>query len=415
MGKLFVAIAMCVIALAACSPPRAAETPLPPADLTRMSHARHAQLACTECHRGDARPGSQDHEPCDRGECHGKAFLEAPSALCRACHLAVVPTGSASIVAPLRPYPDTDSYRAEPAMFAHRTHLDAARMESRAGFHVACADCHVRDSQLVHPDHATCARCHAAEVKLQGAPTMGDCTRCHSATTRVRARGRLIQGDLRFEHSTHRTDRHGDAIRCEECHTATAQSPSYEDHAPPSIATCVNCHDDTERTPETMRMRICETCHATKESKLITLAPRDHLPLTERPLDHTLAFRRDHAESAARDTARCATCHTQMSGNAHDACDECHQTMVPADHRITWNEYDHGPEAIADRQRCARCHVPEMCTACHAQRPRSHGAAGSYLVDHGASARIDMIACVTCHTESYCDRCHAGRSSPRRP
>ena len=402
-----------VVALVACTPPRIAETPLPLADQTRMSHARHAQLACTECHRGDARPGSQDHEPCDRGDCHAKEFLTAPGALCRACHTRV----TAGADAPLRPYPDDDSYRAEPATFSHRTHLDSGRMEGRTGFHVACVDCHVRDGGLVHPDHAACARCHAAEVKLTGAPNMNDCARCHAPTTRLRARGRLIHDDLKFGHDVHRVDRRGDPIHCEECHSATSGATGYDDHPPPTIAPCVGCHDDSQRAPNAVAMRACETCHTRRASTLTTLAPRDHLPLTERPLDHTLAFRRDHAESAARDPQRCATCHTQMSGNGHDACDECHQTMVPADHRITWREYDHGPEAVADRTRCARCHVEQLCTACHAQRPRSHGP-GDFGTAHAGAARIDLRPCVTCHEpEAFCGRsgCHeSSKPTPRR-
>jgi len=159
-----------------------------------------------------------------------------------------------------------------------------------------------------------------------------------------------------------------------------------------------------------MRMRVCETCHAERTERALSLAPRNHLPATERPLDHTIAFRRDHAEAAERDAARCGACHTQMSGNAHNACDECHQSMRPADHRITWRELDHGSEAAADRDRCARCHVVEFCTACHMQRPASHGYAGSFVGDHGPLARINVRTCLTCHVETYCEQCHTARS-----
>ena len=55
-----------------------------------------------------------------------------------------------------------------------------------------------------------------------------------------------------------------------------------------------------------MRMRACEICHRERSERLTALAPRNHLPLTERPLDHTIAFRRDHGEAAAHDGARCA-------------------------------------------------------------------------------------------------------------
>jgi hypothetical protein len=100
-----------------------------------------------------------------------------------------------------------------------------------------------------------------------------------------------------------------------------------------------------------------------------------------------------------------------MSGNGRDNCDECHQTMRPADHNITFRELDHGPEAAANRDRCARCHVVEFCTACHQQRPRSHGFPGSFLQIHGGSARVNVRACMTCHDpQTYCQRCHTQRS-----
>ena len=157
-------------------------------------------------------------------------------------------------------------------------------------------------------------------------------------------------------------------------------------------------------------MRECVMCHSERRIGARTpVVPRNHLPATERPLDHTLAFRRDHVEAAEHNPARCAACHTQMSGNARDACDECHQTMRPADHVITFRELDHGAEAAADRERCARCHVVEFCTACHRQRPRSHGFYGTFNMEHGALARVDVRPCLTCHNErQFCEQamCH---------
>jgi hypothetical protein len=287
-------------------------------------------------------------------------------------------------------------------------------MEDRVGFHVTCTDCHARGAAgLARPDHAACARCHAPEVALAGAPRMADCAACHQPSSRLRVQRRLIRDDLHFDHVRHRTDRRGGTIRCESCHTQTEHADERRDHPAPRVESCVGCHDDSARTPVVMRMRICETCHRQRSETLTSIAPRNHLPLTERPLDHTIAFRRDHAGAAERDGARCAACHTQMSGNPQQACDECHQTMVPADHRITFRELDHGAEAAADRERCARCHVVEFCTSCHRQRPRSHGMATGFWTEHGRSARIDLRPCVTCHSESFCAPCHAG-SAPRR-
>jgi hypothetical protein len=392
-----------------CTPPRIRDAPVPAVDKTRLSHPQHAQIGCVECHRMGSRPGSDDHQPCDRGNCHQKEFHEPPGDLCKVCHTAV---RSNPLAAPLRPYPSDDAWQAEPPRFSHKAHLDAARLESRVGFHVACVDCHVRDGKLARPDHAVCARCHAAEASLGTSLGMTKCAGCHDHGAQQRTRARLIRDDLRFDHDHHRADRRGIAIRCDQCHAQSASATGYADHDPPRIATCVGCHDDTDRTPDQQRMRSCETCHTTRTQRLTTLAPRNHLPATERPLDHTLAFRRDHVGPAESDASRCAACHTQMSGNPRDACDECHQTMRPADHRITWRELDHGPDAVADRTRCARCHVIEFCSACHAQRPRSHGFSGTFTGDHGPLARINVRACLTCHGENYCLVCHLG-STPR--
>ncbi|HEX3758459.1 MAG TPA: cytochrome c3 family protein [Kofleriaceae bacterium] len=405
-------IAVVVVLAAACTPQRGAEAPQPAHDDSRISHPQHARIACEACHRGTARPGGDQHRPCDDGACHRADFLGAPTRLCEVCHVQVTP---APLAAPLKPYPVEDAWQSEPSRFSHRRHLDAAAMEDRVGFHVTCTDCHARrDSGLARPDHAACARCHAPEVALAGAPRMADCAACHEHGSRLRVRHRLIQDDLHFDHTRHTTDRRGGTIRCEECHTQTVRADEYGDHVPPRVESCVGCHDDSDRTPGVMRMRICETCHRRRTETLTSIAPRNHLPLTERPLDHTLAFRRDHAPAAEHNAARCATCHTQMSGNPQQACDECHQTMLPADHRITWRELDHGVEAAADRERCARCHVAEFCTSCHRQRPLSHGMAGSFLTEHAHLARIDIRPCIACHSESFCAPCHTGQS-PRRP
>jgi hypothetical protein len=222
-----------------------------------------------------------------------------------------------------------------------------------------------------------------------------------------RTRQRLIKDDLHFDHDRHKNDRKGKPIKCEQCHTDAAKSTSFADHVPPRVQSCVTCHDDSDRTPGEMRMRVCQTCHTQRQTTLTTLAPRSHLPATERPLDHTLAFRRDHAEVAERDASRCATCHIKMSGNPKQACDECHQTMEPSDHRITWRELDHGTEAASDRDRCATCHVVEFCTACHQIRPRSHGLKYDFQTEHGRLARVNLRSCLTCHAERECTECHA--------
>jgi hypothetical protein len=372
----------------------------------RFPHERHDTIACADCHDAAAVaagvvqiPGARDHAPCDQGQCHQAAFETAPGPLCRVCHLAVDVTGTGA--PDMVPYPRSGGYRVIPARFSHRLHLDADLVERAVGFHVSCGDCHTQPPAGTADapssgGHAECARCHAAEVGLPRAPTMADCTGCHDVKTRVeRHRRRVITGDLHFDHANHQKDVRGQAVRCVTCHQGTATASTRDEDPAPTVAACVACHDDSARVPAGMRMRSCETCHSGIAENIGKLAPRSHLPATERPIDHTLAFRRDHGEDARRDSRRCANCHTQMSGNANAACDECHQVMRPGDHNVLFRELDHGTAASTDPARCATCHVVDYCIACHTQRPRSH--LFDWSESHRYRARANVRACYVCH------------------
>ncbi len=398
---------MAILATLGAGACRRAKPPPPPplvAGPDRFPHGAHPDLSCPSCHdpaaiqAGEARPpGDDEHAPCDQGRCHGDAFREPPGPMCRVCHLSVDPTGERK--SPLRPFPTDDPVRNLPSRFSHAAHLDDDRMEDAVGFHVACSDCHggAEAERPAAADHGACARCHADEVGLGGGPPLSDCNGCHQDSTSARQPRRLITGDLRFSHQMHRTDARGERIGCEVCHVETQAAVTGEGHPPPSIAACVACHDDAARVPVARRMRICETCHSQKADTIGALAPRSHLPGTERPIDHTLAFRRDHRAEAA-DALRCAGCHQMMSGSPRSACDECHQVMRPTDHSVLWREYDHGSDAVVNSDRCATCHVVDYCTACHRRPPRSHAPLGSFGTgDHGDLARQNPRSCLTCH------------------
>ena len=404
-ASVIVAIAVAVAAaLGGCKSRPPLEPPPLVAGPGRFPHEAHGELGCPACHdvaavqAGTARmPGSDQHAPCDRGQCHADAFAREPGPVCRICHAAVDPTGAGR--SPLRPFPADDQVRNLPSRFSHARHLDDDAMERAVGFHVACADCHLDGASEVPTasGHAPCARCHADEIGLAGAPAMTECTRCHEPTAAARFPRKLITGDLRFAHELHLIDARGERIRCETCHAGTDQAGSTARHPPPPTSACVACHDDATRVSPTKRMRICSTCHVGRQGSIGTLAPRSHLPATERPADHTLAFRRDH-RAEAEDATRCATCHTMMSGRPRAACDECHQAMRPTDHTVLWREYDHGADAVVDRDRCATCHVVDYCTACHRRPPRSHLPRGAFAAsDHGDLARQNPRACITCH------------------
>jgi hypothetical protein len=403
--------------LAACGPPppgpQVAEAE--PAAL-RFPHERHSKVQCTECHNQESvlggrlrRPGSDDHAPCDRAQCHRKAFLGPPGELCSICHEAVDITHAGQ--SPLVPYPPAIDQPQMPSSFSHTLHLDFAAMEETLGFHVSCTDCHTLNDNLSlnRPGHSACTRCHAPESTPKDAPSLKQCQGCHRQQALSPAPRRLIRGDVHFAHERHRADRRGKLIPCSTCHATTREANQRGKHKAPQMRSCVDCHDDTNRVPRTKRMRICETCHATRTAGLGSLAPRSHLPATERPADHTGAFRRDHADDARADAPRCARCHTSLSGSARDTCDECHQVMRPSDHVVTWREFDHGPEAATRNDRCQTCHQVDFCVACHSQRPRSHFPIGAFTNGgHGTQAVMNPRACLTCHRIDNCTPCHRG-------
>ncbi len=395
------------VAVAGCRGPQIQNAaPIAETEEGRFPHTQHAKEPCVSCHSLSAvlagrlaRPGSRDHAPCDRDQCHRKDFLRPPGKLCAVCHAKVDPTKPGSSVP--APYPPEHGPRTLASRFSHSAHLDYGAMEKQVGFHVSCTDCHIFDASdvLKRPGHAVCERCHAPGAAPPGSPTLRECEKCHSPRARKPSRlRRLIVGDLRFRHAMHRRDRTGKPIRCTECHKETAESDEPGAQPPPDTRSCVQCHDDVERTPSNRRMRVCETCHSSLVSGFSRIAPRSHLPAPDRPADHTLAFRRDHSADAEQDSDRCARCHTFMSGSKRNTCDQCHQVMRPQDHVVTWHEYEHGPAAATRADRCATCHPGEFCTTCHSRRPRSHFPIYEFTRGgHGALAAYDMRACMTCH------------------
>jgi hypothetical protein len=261
------------------------------------------------------------------------------------------------------------------------------------------------------PGHAACGRCHEGRGLK---PDLADCTRCHvkRASDPPRAR-KLIRGDLRFRHADHEADRQGRPIACVTCHARIATVSRTGVALAPTAPVCVSCHDDEARVPPQENMASCGTCHARPPGTLSRLvAPRSHLAPRDRPEDHTLAFRKDHAEEARRDARRCARCHSEVSGSGRDNCQECHQSTRPRDHNVMWADFEHGPEAAASADRCARCHTGEYCIACHSIPPRSHIAFGSdpgNWIEHQAAARLNPGSCRVCHNVSsdrYCAQCH---------
>jgi hypothetical protein len=274
-------------------------------------------------------------------------------------------------------------------------------MDRAVGFHVACADCHERPALAADPPlpgHAACARCHGLAKGPR--PAMSACRGCHEDDAPAPSRARqVIRDDLTFSHERHAVDRQGGAVACATCHKDVARQAATVQLSIPKTTTCAECHDDERRAPDAVRMSRCQTCHQRSRSAFVgAVVPRSHLAAGVRPDDHTLAFRTDHGAEAEREAVRCARCHTAMSGSTQDNCDECHQSMPPRDHVITWRELDHGPEAARGPERCTVCHGGEFCVSCHSRPPRSHFPLAFFRTSgHFAAGIHDTRACFACH------------------
>ena len=431
-------VAIISLTLVACSSPRnttpsskaGARTGSIAVDTDRFPHGVHTGdkpeirnwqgrgLGCADCHDAAsvregkvAQPGKNQHAPCD--DCHRAEFSKPPGALCKVCHASVDPFKKGS--SPLQPYPERGNTQTLASNFSHQLHLDKDKMEGASGAHVACVDCHERNQESRDPQvpgHKACARCHEAAPKVKSKLPMEKCAGCHPSRGVELHRGRLfIIGDLRFAHSTHEKDKAGAAVACTTCHAGVEDSSSRDQMSVPAMERCAQCHEDSQRSPDRVRMEKCSVCHSADIGS--DAAPSNHMVSgskgASRPNDHTLEFRKNHGEQAAAKDSPCRRCHTELQGTREDTCFQCHQVMKPHDHNMMWRN-DHGRDAQTDGTRCANCHAPEVCAACHSVPPRSHTPLGEFRAGgHAEQAKFGLSSCLTCHTyEDTCVKCHRG-------
>lgn len=363
---------------------------------------------------GGTREPTQQHAPCDDGKCHQKEFGKAPGPICKVCHVSVDPFTTKN--SPLQAYPERGRSQALASSFSHALHLDKEKMERASGSHVACLDCHERQEKSRDPDpagHKACARCHEQASKVKAALPMENCAGCHPKRGVELTRGRrFIIGDLIFAHATHEKNKDGTDIQCTTCHAGVPEAKTREEMAVPAMERCAPCHEDQTRTPDRVRMENCQVCHSAAVD--LANAPANHLVTgskgsNNRPNDHTLEFRKNHAEQAQAKDSPCRRCHTELQGVREDMCFQCHQLMRPHDHNVMWKN-DHGRDVQTDAQRCVTCHAPETCAGCHAVPPRSHTPLGLFRNGgHAELARFALSSCLTCHTyETTCIKCHRG-------
>jgi hypothetical protein len=424
----------------------------------QFSHSQHLKtgVKCTDCHKpkseSDATLNRPGHEACNT--CHQPWFnAQTPKTeFCTICHSKI----SQGELPDLRKFPDYNKKNAMLFDFSHKLHLGVkGKVTQVVGARVECKLCHQFETsgeKATFPAHRECSMCHSIQdikPRLAADSKNDDCLGCHTSIeqnnpnykkirrfivdpntaqiarsevtpTPVSMSGNTMTGrDLKFSHNKHLSDDRNVGITCETCHTDIDQKASISQLSIPSMWDCTMCHE-SRRTRNDFRISNCSVCH---NQIAAGRKPRNHT-LTERPFDHTAAFRIRHAEAARTPDAKCAFCHEfvsvarpglQVTARTEERpvpsgnCDECHSVMRPKSHTIRWRNDLHGRMAGMDRLNCAMCHQADTCERCHNERPRSHNPINAFVNGgHRFQAQLNQRSCFTCHEFTQtCQRCHA--------
>jgi len=419
-----------------------------------FNHSQHLTIGakCIDCHKpseADATVARPGHDSCTT--CHQQWFqAQTPKTeFCTVCHTKVVQDQ----LPELRNFPDYNKTNAILFDFSHKLHLGAkGKVTQVVGARVDCKHCHqldARGEKATFPAHRECSACHSIpdiKPRLAADSKNEDCLGCHTSVEQQNpnyrklrrfitdpniaqiahsvsapaASGNTMNGrDLKFSHTKHLTDDRNVGISCETCHIGIDEKTSIAQLDIPSMWDCTMCHESS-RTSSDYRISKCSVCHTQIAAGR---KPRNHT-LTERPFDHTAAFRIRHAEAARAPNAKCAFCHEFVSGLRprlqsvtrteerplpNGSCDECHSVMRPKSHTIRWRNDLHGRMAAMDRVSCAVCHQPDTCERCHNERPRSHNPINAFVNGgHRFQAQVNQRSCFTCHEFTQtCERCHS--------
>ena len=191
----------------------------PPATADSFPHARHARLACLECHETGTGKGRLTFEaPRGCAICHHQAPAQARCASChRAQEYAAAQHATVTVTVPgRRPNP-------RPVDFVHSVHSKST-----------CMECHTTPVSLATPPaKALCRDCHTEHHAVGG-----NCSSCHKIT------------DPRIGHDTPEAAHQ----RCDGCHTATTIA-----RLTPTRSFCSTCH--TAQAKGHYDQKECSVCH----------------------------------------------------------------------------------------------------------------------------------------------------------
>jgi c(7)-type cytochrome triheme protein len=357
-----------------------------------FGHARHAAVACTQCHDMRARkPTRVAHGRC--AGCHdGTSAPGRGPAMnaCSGCHPRAIGQPEPPQLAVVR-----DSVTAS---FSHARH--AAR--STAG--KDCMSCHAAiqktdDTQLPRPTMQSCgtASCHDGRAAFA---TFEACTRCHD---RAPERFEVERPTARFRHD----GPHAETIGARACITCHAIGPRG-DTVVTGHAVCATCHADDFAA---RRPTKCGACHNATEPWRPLTAGRALPRRTEfgAQLDH------------AKHPADCARCHSLRTATA--------QLRPPRGHAACTGEACHAASSgpAPTLAACTACHAAGLAEARRTARLRAPWSVRATFEHalHTSTADGAPLACTACHSDlagasllavptpnkATCAGCHDGTQS----
>jgi len=324
-------------------------------------HGKHAETACTQCHKDSDYRRPVPHERCQT--CHqddphkGQFVARAAGSDCGACH-------------------SETSFK--PSLFSRETHQRSAFPLEQKHAPLECAKCHQPEGrQAVYlTGKLTCNACHpdAHGGEFATAPWANKCEACHTQTGFQPSTFSVVR------HSQTRYDLTGKhaAVACNDCHKPLASAPSIPaaSYVPRQYhfasQTCVACHADPHQT-----MLACEACHTTQQWK--ELRNFDHSTtkfLTEGP--HNIACIRCHRASDAP-ASKTASKETPLFSKTPNQCFGCHRDV-------------HGGQFMGGgpREDCSACHVLPRWSATDFNHDQTR-----FPIDRAHR----NVGCVQCHKE----------------
>jgi hypothetical protein len=360
----------------------------------RFDHWEHRELfpSCAGCHAGASQP---------------RASLWPVSADCAACH-------DGSVEEPVSWGPPA-APRASNLRFTHAGHAREVIRASERDSTLRCGACHNEpgaDPMQVRPAVVrNCLDCHGIGAAHLEAPDSA-CAACHVPL--VQAVGLTRDEVSRFPAPpSHRSPGFIEAGHGRQSRAGAAGV----------AASCATCH----------AREFCTECHvnAPEVPAIQALAP-DSRSLAHRtelrapPSHEDPEFIRRHGDPARRESARCATCHTQESClGCHAGSPDAVQAIPaaapgrgrgaqvdrerPVSHGLDFSE-THAEIASSRPQSCSTCHTRPQCLSCHrpdaADAPPGYHPAG-FLTAHPAAAYAREISCADCHNQAqFCANCH---------